>query len=243
MAQLAFCISFGDLFTKSNLTMKNSLLACAMLVLSLAAACSADSNPNSSATEQTETATNIDPATNQAADADAPKSIQDAMNQAQEALNQLNNANKVEVVNFRKLKELLPEKLNGYERKSSKGETSGAMGMNISTAEAQYEKNGQTVNLTLLDTGGLGLATMGLAAWTTLNVDKEDEFGYERTGDLDGYKSYEKFRKKGGTSEISVVVNNRFIVRAEAQITDENQMNDLRAFIKEIGLNNLSNLN
>ena len=43
-----------------------------------------------------------------------------------------------EVVNFRDLKSLMPEKMLGMERTDFSGEKAGAFGFNVSKAEAEY---------------------------------------------------------------------------------------------------------
>jgi hypothetical protein len=81
----------------------------------------------------------------------------------------------VDPVDFRKLKELLPNEVEGLKRTEATGEKSGAMGFIISRAEARYsDKDNKSVHLEILDTGGVaGVATMALAAWTMADIDKE----------------------------------------------------------------------
>ena len=225
-----------------NFNMKNFLFLFAILCMTVAPACSSDNSTGNSDSDNTEN--NSDSESNASSDSenDKPASIQDAMNQVQDAMKQLNDGEEVEVVNFRELQKMMPEKVDGYERTSKGGETAGAMGMNVSTAEATYEKDGQKIELNIIDTGGLGMAMMGIAAWSTVTVDREDENGYERTGKLDGYKSYEKFRKNGGKSQVSVIVDDRFIIQAEARIKKESQMDELRDLIKEVDPSSLSKM-
>lgn len=223
--------------------MKNMLLAFTLLLMTVAFACSSDSNTSNNSPDNTEEAsTGGSDGASTNADEDSPGSIQDAMKQAEDAMKQLNGGKEVEVVNFRELQKLIPEKLDGYARTSKGGETAGAMGMTVSTAEATYEKDGRKVKLSIIDTGGLGMAMMGLAAWTSVTVDSEDENGYERTGKLNGYKSYEQFRKNGGDSEVNVIVEDRFIIKAESSIQDENQMDELKDLIKALDLSDLAGM-
>lgn len=170
---------------------------------------------------------------------DEPKNLQDAMKQMEEAVKNVQGGEKVEVVSFRELQELMPEKLNGYNRTEKGGETTGALGMNVSTAKATYKKGDQTIDIDIIDTGGIGMAMMGIAAWTTLTVDKEDDNGYERTGTISGNKSFEKFHKNGATSEVSVIVNKRFVVNARARLGNEGQMDDLKDMVKSLSLGKL----
>ncbi len=69
----------------------------------------------------------------------------------------------VEVVNFRKLKELLPEEIDDLKRTGFSGEKTNAFGIKVSKAEGEYksEDNRQTIKITILDMGSMkGLAGM-----------------------------------------------------------------------------------
>ena len=69
-------------------------------------------------------------------------------------------------VNFRSLKELLPENLAGMSRTDHSGKSSGAMGFKMSTAEASYENGDQKLEVDIVDAGGVGAALMGGAMWS-----------------------------------------------------------------------------
>ncbi len=128
-------------------------------------------------------------------DAAGPATMQDAMKQAQQQIENIQGANKnVTPVNFRKLKELLPDKMLDMPRTKHTGESAGAMGMKFSSAEARYQEGEKRLNVKLIDAGGIGMATMGMAAWTTLEIDREDDNGYERTSNWGNFKAYEKCR-------------------------------------------------
>lgn len=168
-----------------------------------------------------------------------PANLQDAMQQAQDAMRNLNGGKQVEPINFRELQELLPEELAGYERTSKGGETTGVAGMTVSRAESKYKKGDATVEVDVMDTGGLGMAMMGVAAWSTIVIDKEDENGFERTSTLDGYKCYEKYRKDGSNSELAVIVADRFLVTASQR---NGEMDELKSIVKGMDLGKLANM-
>lgn len=177
----------------------------------------------------------------------APATAQEALSQAQQTINQTQQAMKdasmqqpVEPVNFRQLQEFLPEKLAGFERDKLSGESAGAMGIKFSKAEGKYKNGeGQNLRLDLVDTGGLGMTTMSMAAWSSVTIDKEDDKGYERTGTLGGFKSFEKFRKNGSDSELSLLVENRFVVKASCRGCS---MEAMRSAVQTMDLNKLKNL-
>lgn len=242
MKNVAHSLHLSHCLNQTPFTMKNFLFFLTLMAMTTLMACSSDKGNQQAAGDDTESSTSNDSNADNGSNDGSPASIQDAMQQAKDAMKQLNDGKEVEVVNFRDLQELMPEKLNGYERTKKGGQTAGAMGMNVSTAEATYEKGDQKIEMAIIDTGGLGMAMMGMAAWATATVDREDENGYERTVLLDGNKCFEKYRKNGGTSEINVIVADRFIAKAEGRIHNEGQMDDLRDMLKEVGLGKISKI-
>ncbi len=95
----------------------------------------------------------------------------------------------------------------------------------------------------LIDTGGLGgLATMGMAHWLTIEVDREDDSGYERTRKYDGYPAYETFVVKSGeigSANLSIVVERRFIVQLHGA---DVRMEDVMSAADELDLDRLADL-
>jgi len=172
-----------------------------------------------------------------------PKNLAEALQQAKKAMEDSGVIGKGEVVNFRDLQKHLTEDLAGMERISKGGETTGAFGIKISNAEAKYKTDdGGTVKVTITDTGGIGAGIMGVAAWSTIEVDKEDENGSERTYDLDGNKAFEKINKRNNSCELSVIAKGRYVVATDCrnckiktlrEAIDEMDLDDLPALEKE----------
>jgi hypothetical protein len=138
----------------------------------------------------------------------------DAIRQMGEALS---GAIKVEPVDFRALKELLPESIAGMRRVSSEGSRTNVMGVASSKAEAVYEDGkGGRFAYEITDAGTLtGVAAMALA-WVNVEIDKEGDSGYERTTTLAGRKAYERYSRATRTGELDVIVGGRFIVGVKA---------------------------
>ena len=171
---------------------------------------------------------------------DEPANLQDAISQAQKAIKDAGMGQNAKPVNFRELQKMTPEKLAGMERTSKKGETAGAMGMTFSTAEAKYtDDDGIVYEIKVIDTGGLGMIVTSMAAWSLATIDKEDENGYERTGKLDGYKSYEKYRNSSEKCELSVFAHERFVITGECR---KCKMDRLKKIIKEMGIDDMKDL-
>lgn len=162
--------------------------------------------------------------------------VQEMAKQAEEA--QKNGP--VETIDFRKLKDMLPIEAVSLTRKSASGEKNGAAGMTFSTATARYENadNSQNIELTVVDAGGTAML-MGMAAWSMIEVDKEDDNGYERTTKMGDYKAYEKYNKTDKSGETSVLVKNRFIVTAKGNGIGPD---DLKKAIEAIDLDKLAEL-
>lgn len=144
-------------------------------------------------------------------------------------------------VDHRSLKEMLDETVSGgFERTSYSSQSTGAMGFNVSVAEAKYQANGdRNIKVSIVDTGGMGMALMGMAAWSSMEVDREDQYGWERTSTFMGYKSFEKYNKNSQMTELAVIIENRFIVTLDGTNCD---MDDLKDFAKEIEIGDLKKL-
>lgn len=171
-------------------------------------------------------------------DTDDPiENFSDAIQEAQQVLQETTQLQEGEPLNFRKLQEVLPEKLNDLKRTATSGQTNGAMGFKVSQAEGKYEtKTGETVTIEVFDTGGLKMGVMSMAAWATLEMDREDDRGYERTSTFKGYKAFEKFTTRNKRSELSLLVNERFVIKATGQPID---MQQLKAAVKTLPLQKL----
>lgn len=138
----------------------------------------------------------------------------DAVKQMGEALS---GSVKVEPVDFRVLKELLPESIAGLRRTGSEGSRTNVVGIASSRVEANYEdgKGGRIV-LEITDMGNLsGVAAMAVA-WVNVEIDREGDSGYERTTTVNGRKAYERYDKATRAGALDVIVAGRFIVGTKA---------------------------
>jgi hypothetical protein len=144
-----------------------------------------------------------------------------------EASENLNEGKKVNPVDFRELKALLPESIGDLKRSNLEGEKVAAMGMNISNANADYsdEQGEQSIDLKITDLGSVsGLSGMAAYGWYMVDIDKEDDNGYEKTITYKGNKGYEKYDTQGKYGELSILVAKRFIVEANGNNVTMDQM-------------------
>ena len=198
------------------------LLLC-LVLLGGCGGCGDDADEADNADTATTTMTDTDP---DADDPDIdPNDPAAALQQAQQAMQdafgagQGDNAVK-QAVDFRKLKDAQPDEVGSLERTSHTGERQKFMGMEMSQADAKFEDGDQRLTISIVDLGTLsGLALMGYAGWLQMEVDRETDNGFERTTKYKGYPSYEKFNgdSDSGRCEVSVWVEERFIVQVEGQ--------------------------
>jgi hypothetical protein len=125
-----------------------------------------------------------------------------------------------EPVDFRELKGLLPDGIGSMKRTSAEGEKGGAMGIVVSHAEGRYQGDGGSVDLKITDPGTLsGFAAMA-AMWMNMDLDKETDTGYEKTGTAGGRRFHEKYDKNSKSGEYTVIVGNRFMVEIHGNGVD-----------------------
>jgi hypothetical protein len=91
---------------------------------------------------------------------EAGKKMEEAMKQGGEGFGEamkkmgeaITTGKKVEPVDFRELKTLLPDSLPGMKRTEAKGEKTAAFGINVSKAEGSYRADsGANIDITLTD--------------------------------------------------------------------------------------------
>lgn len=164
---------------------------------------------------------------------------------AMAAMNAMNTAatggKKVETIDFRELKGMLPVTVSGLKRTEATGEKNAAMGMQISTAEGTYSADdGRTITLKITDIGALaGMAAMSTYAWTQTEVDRESDHEYEKSTTFKGYKALERYNTQGRSGDLSVLVGGRFVVEATGGNVD---MKAIKAAVDGIDLRKLDGM-
>lgn len=186
-----------------------TILAAAAVAL---AACGKEEAP-----KPVDPATKVEQAAKQLGDAARQGDVQQAGEAMKQMGTALSGSMKVEPVDFRALKDLLPDAIAGLRRTASEGSRTNVMGIASSKAEATYEdgKGGRIV-LEVTDVGTLSGVTAMAFAWVNVEIDKEGTSGYERTTTVNGRKAYERYDKASRTGELDVIVAGRFIVGAKA---------------------------
>ncbi len=127
----------------------------------------------------------------------------------------LGGGKRVDPVGIDRLKPLVPETLAGLPKTSSNAEKTGFANLMVSKAEATYSDGaGKRVVLDISDTGGVS-GIMALAGWASVEGEREDDTGSERTQRINGRLTHEKTSKNGGTNEFALVIAERFVVSAK----------------------------
>jgi hypothetical protein len=145
----------------------------------------------------------------------------------------------VEPIDFRELKALLPDGIGAMKRTSAEGEKGGAFGIVVSHAEGHYQSDGGSVDLKITDPGTLsGFAAMA-AMWMNLELDKETDTGYEKTGTASGRRFHEQYDKKSKSGEYTVIVGNRFMIEANGHGID---MPTMKKAVDQINLAKLESM-
>lgn len=216
-------------------TQKLSYLLLLVAVLFFAA-CGGNNDSNDSMDDEDSEETVVSIRTEKDSD-DPTKSIEDAMAEARKALQGDGEAK--EVVNFRDLKSLMPEKMLGMKRTDFSGEKAGAFGFNVSKAEAEYRDDDKKIEVNIVDVAGVAAAMMGMASWATVEIDRESDDGYERTTTIGGNKAFEKYDANQKTGELNLIVDERFIIAIKGRNIEEK---DLRKALDKISVKKLSRL-
>ncbi len=147
-------------------------------------------------------------------------------------------AGKVTLTDPEVLKGYLPGAVGGFARTGVNAESSAAGGMGASVAEGDYSKGEGSLKLKVTDMGATG-ALAGLAG--AFNVQKSEESAgrYEKVGKINGRMTTETYDRTSKHGEYGVMVADRFMVSAEGDNVD---MDDLKSAVGAIDLGRLEGL-
>ena len=146
-----------------------------------------------------------------------------------------------EPVDFRKLKEALPQALAGFEKGESSGEKNNAFGIAVSEAKQSFRTadGSKTVRFEITDPGSLAGPFALANMWMNVDIDKETSDGFEKTSTAGGRKLHEKWSKSSKHAEVQMVVGNRFMIEIDARGVDTN---DVKALLTQIDIAKLESM-
>jgi hypothetical protein len=137
------------------------------------------------------------------------------------------------------LKTFIPESFGGLQKTSASAEKTGLAGLMMSTAEARYGDGQKTIELQLVDTGGVS-GLVGFATWAGAMSEKEDDEGFERTRKESNRIVHEKGSKRAsGNNEFGLVLAGRFVVTAKGEGV---ALNDLKNAVASLDLAKLESM-
>jgi len=150
----------------------------------------------------------------------------------------LGGGKRVEPVSLDQLTPFVPDTFAALPKRSNNSERTGMAGIMVATAEATYgDDNGKSVKLEITDTGGAS-GLMGLASWVGVEGEKENDQVSERTERVGGRLVHQRVSKTGGSNEFTIVLGERFIVKAEGDA----DINTLRSAVSSLDLRKLESM-
>ena len=150
----------------------------------------------------------------------------------------LGGGKRVEPVSIDQLRPFVPETFAGLSKRSSNAERTGMGGIMVAVAEATYGDGAdKSVTLEITDTGGAS-GLVGLASWVGIQGEKEDDRMSEKTERVGGRLVHQRVSKTGGSNEFTIVLGERFIVKAEGEV----DINTLQSAVSSLDLQKLESM-
>ncbi|UIJ45067.1 YIP1 family protein [Sphingomonas cannabina] len=136
------------------------------------------------------------------------------------------------------LQALLPTAAAGWNRTAIESASAGAAGVAGSNAKGDYSRGDDTAQLSVTDMGAMGgLAALGSAF--NVQANRTTETGFEKTGQVDGRMTTEKWDSGSRHGEYSTVVANRFVVSVEGEA---DSLDTLKALAATVNLGTLEGM-
>jgi len=144
----------------------------------------------------------------------------------------------VAVVDPERLSALLPASVAGFARGEVSSSTGGVGGLNGSQAEAEYTRGDARIRLQVTDMGGAAAFGQLASAFDVRHSERSGD-RYEKVEKIDGRLTTEKYDGKSRSGEYSVIVGERFLIEADG---DDVDMNQLRGAVQAVGFGRLEAL-
>ncbi len=170
------------------------------------------------------------------------KDLDEFVDKMEELSEEYEEGREVEVVDFRTLKEMLPESVGSLKRTNATGEKNSAIGFTVSQAEGDYtpEDGSQRITIKIMDMGSVkGWAGLAAWGWTLGEVDRETETSYEKTITYKGHKGYEKYDNEYQNGSIEVLIAKRYMVSVDG---DNVPMDLIKEALDEIDVGKLEGM-
>jgi hypothetical protein len=151
----------------------------------------------------------------------------------------LGGGSKVESLSAEQIKSFLPDSVAGFKRENLSASRNASMGIHVTEAEANYgDGSGHSLELEVSDTGSMkGMVAMASAL--APQSETQTDHGYEKTYTEHGRMVQERWDNASKDGEYSVVVGQRFTVKATGQADSIDQ---LKQAVAAVDLDKLESL-
>ena len=129
------------------------------------------------------------------------------------------------------LKGYLPSSFSGFARGDIEASSGGVAGFSGTNVDAEYLKGDAHLKLSITDISSAG-GFAAMAGAIGIESNKETANGYEKVGKVDGRLTTEEWDKQSKSGKYGVMVADRFMVEADGQGAD---MDDLKAAVAAVG--------
>lgn len=127
--------------------------------------------------------------------------------------------NTAKPVDSDELKTLIPD-ITGWTKGDVHGEMASSAGFSQSNAKAKYTKGESTLELEITDSTANQLLLSPLMMVMASGYEEKSDDGYKKAVQISGFPGFEEWEKGAKHAEATAVVNNRFIVHANAHDVD-----------------------
>ena len=149
----------------------------------------------------------------------------------------MGNDGSVQSLSADQIKTFLPDTVAGLKRESLSAERSAGVGVQITVARGQYGDGTRNVELEISDTGSMK-GMMAVANAFAAESEQQTDNGYEKTYSKDGRLVHESWDKTSKSGEYTVVVGQRFSVKASGQA----EIDQLKDAVDSVDLAKLESL-
>jgi hypothetical protein len=148
------------------------------------------------------------------------------------------NTTPVDPVDFKELQTILPE-IPGWEKSRPEAERMTSP-VSFSYASTRYKKDDVEITEKVTDSGFNQMLIAPLSMMLAAGYAKESTDGFEKSTTVAGYPAFEKWDKGDQNGELTVFVNQRFVVELEGTGLADNK--ELQAFLARTDLKKLAAL-
>ena len=119
------------------------------------------------------------------------QSIDELVLAIEHVANSLAGQTKIEPVDYKNLKKMLPGKFRGFKQVGINGERKSMFGFRISLAEAEYEGKGEShIEMSIIDFGSVkGIAGKAMLAWMSSEIDNESDHAMKKQQNTRGTRA------------------------------------------------------